>query len=92
MESANESIEVVDTACRQIANSQGLKDVLSCVLASGNLLNSGTNRANAQGIKMENLMKLSDVRVSVILKTLIHLSFFHVKMLIPSYTGKAHIA
>ena len=63
MESAVESITVVLEACRQIAASQGLKSILSCVLASGNLLNSGTNRANAVGIKMENLLKLNDVRV-----------------------------
>lgn len=65
MVSATESIAVVDTACKQIASSRGLKDILSCVLASGNLMNAGTNRANAQGIKMENLLKLSDVRVRV---------------------------
>ena len=63
VESAVESIAVVDEACKQIAASKGLREILSCVLASGNLLNSGTNRANALGIKMENLLKLNDVRV-----------------------------
>lgn len=63
-QSAKESIRVVAKACRQVRSSSHLKQLMRLVLATGNLLNAGTNRGNAQGFKMDTLMKLADVKVS----------------------------
>ena len=63
LQSADASIRVVEQACKQIRFSTGLQKILRFVLATGNLLNAGTNRGNAQGIKLDTLMKLADVKV-----------------------------
>ena len=62
--SAEGSIAVVETAIRQVQSSQAFRKVLRAVLATGNLLNAGTQRGNAQGIKLDSLLKLADVKVS----------------------------
>ena len=61
--SAHDSIRVVAKACEQVRGSENLRQLLRLVLATGNLLNTGTNRGNAQGIKLDTLMKLADVKV-----------------------------
>ena len=63
MESAQASIECVNRACDQIATSKRLQEVLRAVLATGNALNAGTPRANADGVKLESLLKMADVKV-----------------------------
>ena len=62
-QSAKESIRVVAKACRQVRDSPNLQQLLRLVLATGNLLNTGTNRGNAQGVKLDTLMKLADIKV-----------------------------
>ncbi len=61
--SAKASIDSVDAACDQVGNSRRLQDVLRAVLAVGNALNTGTARASADGVKLDSLMKLADVKV-----------------------------
>ena len=62
--SAKDSIRVVAKACRQVRSSTHLQQLMRLVLSTGNLLNTGTNRGNALGVKLETLMKLADVKVS----------------------------
>lgn len=62
-QSAKESIRVVAKACRQVKESVHLQQLLRIVLATGNLLNTGTNRGNAQGVKLDTLLKLADIKV-----------------------------
>jgi len=62
-ESAAASIGIVRKACQQIQASPGLQQVLKTVLATGNLLNTGTKQGNAQGFKLASLMKLADSKV-----------------------------
>lgn len=62
--SAKASIDSVDAACEQVGSSQHLQGVLRAVLAVGNALNTGTARAQANGVKLDSLMKLADVKVS----------------------------
>ena len=62
--SAKASIDSVDAACEQVGNSRRLQGVLRSVLAVGNALNTGTARASADGVKLDSLMKLGDVKVS----------------------------
>lgn len=66
-ESARDSIRVVAAACRQVHESTNLRQLLKIVLATGNLLNAGTNRGNAQGVKLDTLLKLADVKVCILL-------------------------
>lgn len=61
--SAKASIDSVNAACEQVGSSQHLQGVLRAVLAVGNALNTGTARAQANGVKLDSLMKLADVKV-----------------------------
>lgn len=54
------------TACMQIKASRRLRLTLVSVLAAGNALNAGTHRGGAEGIKLESLLKLADVKVTTI--------------------------
>ncbi|GAB4823685.1 hypothetical protein N2152v2_010731 [Parachlorella kessleri] len=62
---AQTGMETLQAACQQIKDSQRLRQVLRIVLASGNLLNAGTHRGQAEGIKLDVLSKLGDVKVTV---------------------------
>jgi len=53
------------TACMQIKTSRRLRLTLASVLAAGNALNAGTHRGGAEGIKLESLLKLGDVKVTI---------------------------
>ena len=63
VKSARASVECVSQACREVSESRRLQAVLRAVLATGNALNTGTPRANAEGIKLESLLKIADVKV-----------------------------
>ena len=65
MSSAKASINSVDQACEQVGSSRRLQEVLRAVLAVGNALNTGTARAAANGVKLDSLMKLADVKVAL---------------------------
>lgn len=62
---AKASIDSVDVACQQVGSSQHLQGVLRAVLAVGNALNTGTARAQANGVKLDSLMKLADMKVTL---------------------------
>eukprot|EP00884_Botryococcus_braunii_P013189 jgi/Botrbrau1/21871/Bobra.0249s0002.1 len=64
LQSAESAVSSVDKACQQIRNGVALEEVLKAVLAVGNTLNAGTNRGCAQGIKLDSLMKLADVKAT----------------------------
>lgn len=61
--SAKASIDSVETACEQVGSSRRLQGLLRAVLAVGNALNTGTARASAEGVKLDSLMKMADVKV-----------------------------
>lgn len=61
--SAKASIDSVDAACEQVGSSRRLQGLLRSVLAVGNALNTGTARASAEGIKLDSLLKMADVKV-----------------------------
>jgi hypothetical protein len=63
LQSAEGAVASVDKACQQIRNGAALEEVLKAVLAVGNTMNAGTNRGGAQGIKLDSLLKLVDVKV-----------------------------
>ena len=49
-------------ACSELRNSSHFGVVLKTVLKIGNHLNTGSFRGNAQGFKLETLLKLADVK------------------------------
>lgn len=62
---ATGAIECVERACQQIIASERLYVVLRVVLTVGNTLNFGTHRGNADGMRLESLQKLADMKVSL---------------------------
>ena len=61
--SAADALRLVARACSQVRASNALATILRAVLASGNVLNYGSARGNAQAIKMEFLLKLHEFKV-----------------------------
>ncbi len=56
------AVECVEAACAEVRGAGRLGQVLRAVLATGNMLNAGTHRGQAAGIKLESLTKLADVK------------------------------
>ena len=63
MGSAWGAVGVVGSACREVQASKMLLRVFRSTLTVGNVLNSGSHRGNATGIKLDSLMKLADIKV-----------------------------
>lgn len=63
LKSARAAVSCVERACEQIRCSDRLAQVLSRVLATGNVLNADTHRGDALAIKLDSLQKMSDVKV-----------------------------
>ena len=63
IDTASEAIECIERACQQIMSAERLHKVLAVVLTVGNTLNWGTHRGNANGIRLESLHKLADMKV-----------------------------
>lgn len=55
----------MERACEQIRCSDRLAQVLSRVLATGNVLNADTHRGGALAIKLDSLAKMADVKVRI---------------------------
>ena len=64
IDTASEAIECIERACQQIMAAERLHKVLAVVLTVGNTLNWGTHRGNANGIRLESLHKLADMKVA----------------------------
>ena len=64
IDTASEAIECIERACHQIMSAERLHKVLAVVLTVGNTLNWGTHRGNANGVRLESLHKLADMKVS----------------------------
>lgn len=60
---ATDALECVERACQQIMCSEQLYCVLRVVLTVGNTLNFGTHRGAADGVRLESLKKLADMKV-----------------------------
>lgn len=64
LETAKEAMDCVEKACAQVQTCQRLHAVLRVVLTVGNTLNHGTSRGSADGLQLESLPKLADMKVS----------------------------
>ncbi|KAJ0636643.1 putative formin, FH2 domain-containing protein [Helianthus annuus] len=57
-----ESFATLEVACTKLKNSRLFLKLLEAVLKTGNRMNVGTYRGGAQAIKLDTLLKLSDVK------------------------------
>ncbi|KAL0042664.1 hypothetical protein WJX79_007254 [Trebouxia sp. C0005] len=57
------ALEVIGNAVRQVRQGPRLQAVIQGVLTVGNAVNVGTAYGNAQGVKLDSLLKLADVKV-----------------------------
>lgn len=68
-------------ACKELKGSRTFTKLLAAVLKAGNSLNRGTFRGDAQAFKLDNLLKLDDVKGADGKTTLLH---FVIKQIISS--------
>ena len=73
-------------ACTELKGSKTFAKLLGAVLKAGNSLNRGTFRGDAQAFKLDNLLKLDDVKGADGKTTLLH---FVIKQIISSEEARA---
>ncbi|KAF8014049.1 hypothetical protein BT93_H0015 [Corymbia citriodora subsp. variegata] len=66
------SFETLKAACQELRNSKMFLKLLEAVLKTGNRMNVGTNRGDAQAFKLDTLLKLVDVKGTDGKTTLLH--------------------
>ncbi|KAJ7961732.1 Formin-like protein [Quillaja saponaria] len=66
------SFETLEAACEELRNSRMFLKLLEAVLKTGNRMNVGTNRGDAQAFKLDTLLKLVDVKGADGKTTLLH--------------------
>ncbi|MCO5592450.1 hypothetical protein L7F22_046452 [Adiantum nelumboides] len=67
-----ESLQNLDVGCGQIRDSRLFLKLLEAVLKTGNVMNRGTNRGEAEAFKLDTLLKLSDAKSQDGKTTLLH--------------------
>ncbi|KAG6606295.1 Formin-like protein 1, partial [Cucurbita argyrosperma subsp. sororia] len=72
IEYLKKSFENLETACEELRNSRMFLKLLEAVLKTGNRMNVGTNRGEAQAFKLDTLLKLVDVKGADGRTTLLH--------------------
>ena len=66
------ALGTVSGAIGEIQGSRKLQKLLETILASGNIINEGTNLGNAAGCTLDSLLKLTDVKAKNSRTTLLH--------------------
>lgn len=72
VEYLRKSFETLEAACAELRNSRMFLKLLEAVLKTGNRMNVGTNRGDAQAFKLATLLKLIDVKGTDKKTTLLH--------------------
>ncbi|KAL6657910.1 hypothetical protein ACP70R_005690 [Stipagrostis hirtigluma subsp. patula] len=67
-----QSFATLEVACQELKNSRLFLKLLEAVLKTGNRMNVGTFRGDAQAFKLDTLLKLSDVKGTDGKTTLLH--------------------
>lgn len=67
-----DSLQILEVACGQILDSRMFLKLLEAVLKTGNVMNRGTTRGEAEAFKLDTLLKLSDVKSQDGKTTLLH--------------------
>ncbi|XP_076907417.1 formin-like protein 1 [Bidens hawaiensis] len=66
------SFQTLEAACEELRNNRMFLKLLEAVLKTGNRMNIGTNRDNAEAFKLDTLLKLIDVKGANGKTTLLH--------------------
>lgn len=66
------SFDTLEAACQELRNSRMFLKLLEAVLKTGNRMNVGTNRGDAQAFKLDTLLKLVDIKGTDGKTTLLH--------------------
>ncbi|KAI3760311.1 hypothetical protein L1987_50705 [Smallanthus sonchifolius] len=66
------SFQTLEAACEELRNNRMFLKLLEAVLKTGNRMNIGTNRGDAQAFKLDTLLKLIDVKGADGKTTLLH--------------------
>ncbi|KAJ8449023.1 hypothetical protein Cgig2_004078 [Carnegiea gigantea] len=72
VEYLKKSFETLEAACDELRNNRMFLKLLEAVLKTGNRMNVGTNRGEAQAFKLDTLIKLVDVKGADGKTTLLH--------------------
>lgn len=66
------SFQTLEAACEELRNCRMFLKLLEAVLKTGNRMNIGTNRGDAEAFKLDTLLKLADVKGADGKTTLLH--------------------
>ncbi|XP_074292034.1 formin-like protein 1 [Silene latifolia] len=72
VEYLKKAFETLEAACEQLRNSRVFLKLIEAVLKTGNRMNVGTNRGDAQAFKLDTLLKLIDIKGRDGKTTLLH--------------------
>ncbi|KAL0359282.1 UNVERIFIED_CONTAM: Formin-like protein 1 [Sesamum angustifolium] len=72
VEHLTRSFDTLESACKELKSSRMFLKLLEAVLKTGNRMNVGTNRGDAQAFKLDTLLKLVDVKGADGKTTLLH--------------------
>lgn len=72
IEYLKQSFETLEAACHELRNSKMFLKLLEAVLKTGNRMNVGTNRGDAEAFKLDTLLKLVDIKGADGKTTLLH--------------------
>ncbi|KAF3321846.1 formin-like protein 11 isoform X1 [Carex littledalei] len=67
-----EAFSTLEVACKELKDSRIFKKILEAVIKIGNFINKDTNRGGAVAIKLDNLLKLRDLKAKDGKTTLLH--------------------
>ncbi|KAL6582346.1 hypothetical protein OROMI_006360 [Orobanche minor] len=72
IEHLKRSFHTLETACEELKSSRMFLKLLEAVLKTGNRMNIGTNRGDAEAFKLDTLLKLVDIKGADGKTTLLH--------------------
>ncbi|KAK9664994.1 hypothetical protein RND81_14G082700 [Saponaria officinalis] len=72
VEYLKKAFEILEAACEQLRNNRMFLKLLEAVLKTGNRMNVGTNRGDAEAFKLDTLLKLVDIKGRDGKTTLLH--------------------
>ncbi|CAK8577594.1 unnamed protein product [Lathyrus sativus] len=72
LEYLKKSFHTLEVACEELKNSRMFMKILEAVLRTGNRMNVGTDRGDAQAFKLDTLLKLVDIKGTDRKTTLLH--------------------
>jgi diaphanous protein len=72
MKDIQSQVQTFDKAIQELRNSKQFSSILELVLAIGNFFNSGSQRGQAYGFKLDSLLRLAETKTTDNKKSLLH--------------------